>query len=345
MRPTYTQRKKGFTLIELLVVISIIAVLISLLLPAVQSAREAARRVQCVNNLKQIALAASNYCDAFNSFPSGHIGQRSEKNPRTMTLGTNWSSLILPYIEGNNAYNVYNFSLALGDGSNATVAGFGNNAFMCPSDPAVSVTHDLDDYYLTKPPNVKQAYRSYVGNRGLWYSPTFTNISDIYCFNKLQGANAGILYEHSAVKPASITDGMSNTFLLSEQLHGILSDEDQKYIHWHQSGWWCDSFFDTSYPINSHLKMRQRIESSLWWALVQSASSNHPGGANFAFADGSVRFIKDSISTWQIDDDYGNPQGLSFGTCGEFTYGNSTPGVFQALCTRQGREVISADSY
>lgn len=338
-------RNKGFTLIELLVVIAIIAVLISLLLPAVQAAREAARRTQCVNNLKQIALASSNYCDSFNSFPSGHIGQRRENSPRIMSLGTNWSSLILPYIEGNNAYNVYNFSLAFGDGSNATVAGFGNNAFMCPSDPAVSVTHALDDYYLTKPANVRQALRSYMGNRGLWYSPTYLSSTNDTCFSRVQASNTGMFFEHSAVRPASVTDGMSNTLLLGEQLHGVLSDEDQRYIHWHQSGWWCDSFFDTSYQINSHLKMRQRIETDLWWALVQSASSNHPGGANFAFADGSVRFIKDSINTWQLDNTIGNPVGLTYGTCGEFTYGTSKPGVYQALCTRQGGEVISADSY
>ncbi|MFM7130622.1 MAG: H-X9-DG-CTERM domain-containing protein, partial [bacterium] len=114
---------------------------------------------------------------------------------------------------------------------------------------------------------------------------------------------------------------------------------------WHQSGWWCDSFFDTSYPINSHLKMRSRIETDLWWALVQAASSNHPGGANFAFADGSVRFIKDSINTWQLDNTIGNPVGLTYGSCGEFNYGTSKPGIYQALCTRQGGEVISADSY
>ena len=336
--------RKGFTLIELLVVIAIIAVLISLLLPAVQSAREAARRAQCINNLKQIALAATNYSEASNSFPSGHIYQRLENSPTSFSLGSNWSMLIMPYIDGNNASNAYNFNLSIGAGSNATAAGFGNNSFMCPSDPSVSVTRELDNYYLAKPANVRQAFRSYVGNRGLWYSPTYTTTLDV-CFSSIQASNAGMFFEHSSVRPAAVTDGMSNTLLFSEQLHGILSDEDQKYVHWHQSGWWCDSFFDTSYPINSHLKMRQRIETDLWWALVQAASSNHPGGANFAFADGSVRFIKDSINTWQLDNTIGNPVGVSFGNCGQFTYGTSKPGVYQALCTRQGHEVISADSY
>jgi prepilin-type N-terminal cleavage/methylation domain-containing protein/prepilin-type processing-associated H-X9-DG protein len=338
------KNRSGFTLIELLVVIAIIAVLISLLLPAVQSAREAARRAQCINNLKQLALAATNYCETSNSFPSGHIYQRLENSPRSFSVGSNWSTLIMPHIDGNNAINAYNFSLSIGAGSNATAAGFGISSFMCPSDPAVSMTHELDDYYDLKPPNVRQAFRSYVGNRGLWYSPTYTTTLDS-CFNMIQASNAGIFFEHSAVRPASITDGMSNTLLFGEQLHGILSDEDQKYIHWHQSGWWCDSFFDTSYPINSHNKMRQRIETNLWWALVQAASSNHPGGANFAFADGSVRFIKDSIETWQLDDTQGNPIGIRNGTCGQYIYGTSKPGVYQALCTRQGNEVISADSY
>lgn len=335
---------KAFTLIELLVVIAVIAILISLLLPAVQSAREAARRIQCVSNLKQLALASAQYSETFGAFPSGHIGQRRENNPGHMTLGTNWSTLILPFLEGSNAYNVYNFSLAMADGSNATVAGFGNSSFMCPSDPSVMDTKPLDDYYLTKPANTNQAYRTYVANRGLWYSPTYGSSRGDSCFSRIQGSNTGMIFEHSAVRPAGVTDGMSHTLLLGEQLHSILSDEDQLYYHWHQSGWWCDSFFDASYPINAHQKMRDRIETNLWWALVQAASSNHPGGANFAFADGSVRFVKDSIDTWTIGDT-GNPVGLAFGGCGEFVIGASKPGVYQSLCTRQGREVISADSY
>lgn len=337
-------RKRGFTLIELLVVIAIISVLISLLLPAVQSAREAARRIQCVNNLKQLALGASQYSDAFGTFPSGHIGQRRENNPNHMTLGTNWSTMMLPFIEQANAINIYNFNVALADGSNATVAGLGVASFMCPSDPAVMNLQPLDDYYLAKPANVKQAFRSYVANRGLWFSPSWGSSKNDYCFPQIQASNAGLIFEHSAVRHGGITDGLSQTLLFGEQLHSILSDEDQLYYHWHQSGWWSDSFFDTSYPINSHLKMRARIDTNLWWALVQAASSNHPGGANFAFADGSVRFLKDTIDTWTLADN-GNPTGVSSGTCGEFVIGTSRPGIYQALCTRQGREVISADSY
>ncbi|MFM1802078.1 MAG: hypothetical protein RJA81_1430 [Planctomycetota bacterium] len=335
---------KAFTLIELLVVIGIIAILISLLLPAVQSAREAARRVQCVNNLKQLALAANQYCDAFGTFPSGHIGQRRETNPQHMTLGTNWSTMILPFLESSNTFHVYNFSLAMADGSNATVAGLGNRSFLCPSDPSVSEMQPLDDYYLAKPADVRQAYRSYVANRGLWYSPTWGSSRNDNCFSRIQASNAGLIFEHSAVRPAGVSDGMSHTLLFGEQLHSILSNEDQLYYHWHQSGWWCDAFFDTSYPINSHLKMRDRIESSLWWALVQAASSHHPGGANFAFSDGSVRFLKDTIETWTLDEN-GDPQGLKYGVCGEFVMGNARPGIYQALCTRQGHEIISADSY
>lgn len=339
-----TRVKQGFTLIELLVVIAIIGMLVSLLLPAVQSAREAARRIQCVNNLKQIALAASNYQDAFNAFPSGHIGQRRETDPSRVSLGSNWSVLILPFMENSTAFNVYNFSLAMGDGSNATVAGIGVSGFWCPSDPAVSDMHPLDDYYLAKPEGGRQAFRSYVGNRGLWFTPTYGSTKNDPCFAQVQASNSGLLFEHSAVRPASVTDGMSNTALFSEQLHSILSPEDQKYYHWYQSGWWCDSFFDATYPVNAHLKMGQQIRDSIWWALVQAASSNHPGGANFAFADGSVRFVKDTINTWQLDAK-GNPQGATFGVCGQFTIGSASPSVYQSIVTRNGGEVISSDSY
>src|SRR6516225_940506 len=127
----------GFTLIELLVVIAIIAILISLLLPAVQSAREAARRAQCVNNLKQVALAAHNYASANNSFPLG-ISDNPQGSPGAPAYGSTWSSfgaqaLMLPYLEQNPLYQAANFSWGpwvMNDTvNNAVIA-----SFLCPSD-------------------------------------------------------------------------------------------------------------------------------------------------------------------------------------------------------------------
>ena len=148
---------RGFTLIELLVVISIIAVLISLLLPAVQSAREAARRIQCTNNLKQLALALHNYISATGALPPGidntmtYLGQAP---PGSLSTWTSWSpqALLLPYVEQGPLYNAANFSWnccyvsAQADATNSTVYNTRIAAFLCPSD-ALAGQQNINSYY------------------------------------------------------------------------------------------------------------------------------------------------------------------------------------------------------
>ncbi len=127
------QKRRGFTLIELLVVIAIIAVLVALLLPAVQSAREAARRSQCVNNLKQIGIALHNYHDQQGSFPPGGMGVGGS-GWAWGNNGMTWRALILPQMEGNNVHNSINFSQAVGTATLATAWYTSVNTFLCPSD-------------------------------------------------------------------------------------------------------------------------------------------------------------------------------------------------------------------
>ncbi len=135
-----THRRTGFTLIELLVVIAIIAVLIALLLPAVQSAREAARRIQCTNNLKQIALAASNYHDVNGSFPGGSYSPLVK--PATWHFAQNFSSFVrmLPFTEQSTIYNAVNFNNNYGSYTNVTIAGVQLAVLTCPSDTAINPT-------------------------------------------------------------------------------------------------------------------------------------------------------------------------------------------------------------
>src|SRR5262245_45987061 len=174
-------RRGGFTLIELLVVIAIIAVLISLLLPAVQSAREAARRAQCVNNLKQLALGAANYEQTVGVYPPGLYwciltGQYQG------FVGTNCGPMVhlTPYLEQNQLYNSINFMEAVYYNSNLTVHGIGISTLWCPSDASISEIQTLPDpdgqlfYEATPGKSARMAYCSYAGVCGPWWPNTWS---------------------------------------------------------------------------------------------------------------------------------------------------------------------------
>lgn len=204
-----SRRPRGFTLIELLVVIAIIAVLIALLLPAVQAAREAARRMQCVNNLKQIGLALANYESANQVFPPGRINTYIRGN------GHCWGaySQMLPFMEMQPLFNTMNFSMnpdpdytSTSAAANSTAAVTILHTLLCPSDagpnlvPVGVAVYAVHNYLL----NVGSGY-SVVQN-----SPT-----------SLTGPPNGILYENSAVSFASITDGASNSVVISESIRSV----------------------------------------------------------------------------------------------------------------------------
>src|SRR3954452_6924618 len=192
---------RGFTLIELLVVIAIIAVLISLLLPAVQSAREAARRAQCSNNLKQIGLALHNYVTAHNAFPPGRI------NSHIAGKGNTWGAYaqLLPQLELVQVYNAFNFNLSPDiDLANTTGSAIFIATFLCPSDPS--------------PPEYAQAnygMHNYLLNVGNQYPVVPNPIA------ALVGKPNCIFYETSAVRMAAVTDGLSNTVAISETIRSV----------------------------------------------------------------------------------------------------------------------------
>ena len=335
---------RGFTLIELLVVIAIIGVLIALLLPAVQAAREAARRAQCTNNLKQLALAAANYETQAGSLPPGHLAQW-DPIANAPSLGISHMVHLLPALEQNPAFQAYNFEVSIVDPANVTIANMGVSTLWCPSDPLVTVGRSLDPFYHFTPTTLSQKYISYAGNRGTFWGATFYNWNDP-CLALWRDASNGVLFDHSRTRLAEIRDGSSTTIFFGEHAHGILDQTSQSYLHWWQTGWWSDAFFDTNFPINAHRKFGQQIAAGWWFVPLEAASSFHPGGANFAFGDGSVRFLRDTISTWKVDyNDSGAPLGASYGPCGEYHIGTAIPAVYQALSTRAGSEVIGQDQY
>jgi len=251
---------RGFTLIELLVVIAIIAVLISLLLPAVQSAREAARRAQCVNNLKQLALATHNYESSNNSFPMGD------------SVATDYTSLgctgtgcwlarqnfgpfvaISQYIEQGAVFNALNTSIMIYEAQNTTVTGTGLSILWCPSDGDIAglkYPGAPEDGWDCSP--IPMTFASYAGNLGpliyCWDDTRLNSMQGMFAHNGnvAKGGSASF----PPVRIASITDGTSNTLLYGEHSHSKVMLGDPYGPNWWTSGDYGDTTFSTLFPPN-----------------------------------------------------------------------------------------------
>ncbi|WP_169980093.1 DUF1559 domain-containing protein [Tautonia rosea] len=362
-RPPRSRRgpRRGFTLIELLVVIAIIGVLIALLLPAVQSAREAARRAQCTNNMKQMALAAHNYVDSWQRLPSGMRWGWIPGRPGWVTSLHGPMPGFLPYVEQTALANAINYDLNMFDPVNLTIHGTSVSTFACPSDPTAT---ELSVHNSTAYP--RMAHTSYAGNGGLWPSNTYSLPPTAGFpsglvhpqFGRVRANSLGIFSVHSETTFAEIKDGLSNTIMFMEHANGILAERtpaENGDWGWWTSGAYGDTQITAMYPINAHKKMPRFAPANAWAdAHIMAASSFHPGGANFAMADGSVKFIKETIDTWAIDQTTQLPVGLTTQTNGSAfwatTYEVADPtifrsGVYQALSTKNRGEVISADQF
>jgi prepilin-type N-terminal cleavage/methylation domain-containing protein/prepilin-type processing-associated H-X9-DG protein len=387
----------GFTLIELLVVIAIIAVLIGLLLPAVQSAREAARRIQCVNNLKQLALAANNYESAYQSFPMGYQYAFYPAGGGTFSYGggaygDGFSTLVFltQYMEAAPLYAATNFNFGPYCGANTTLFASPTAWLWCPSDGGISglsfsaaaghtnsdgtqCTLRYTDYaaclgavcFFPQPGDPYQAMLS--AGKGMFY---------------MVGAPSWLPGSPGSIAPSKmgdVIDGTSNTILFGEHAHNLNGPQSVNGdIHgwgWWVSGDYGDTTFNTFFPPNFFTgaaadynpqtnsgKPRycgKAISGGESDDMLVTSGSNHPGGANFAFVDGSVHFIKSTVNSWpsySVANALGGGCGPTYdGSCtncapsGNFLPTATTapyqPGVFQALGTKNGGEVISADQF
>jgi prepilin-type N-terminal cleavage/methylation domain-containing protein/prepilin-type processing-associated H-X9-DG protein len=349
--PPMKARRPGFTLIELLVVIFIIAVLIGLLLPAVQSSREAGRRTHCINNLKQIGVAAHNYHSAFGVFPFGKGPSYAAGLPGTPVYAR-WSahSQLLMFLEQGNLFNRINFDLPpetpnMGgavpfmppyenpDRENATASRSVVATFLCPSDLAILA--------------IWLGGNNYLGNQQTWGCDLSESNPSTVAPGEIP---RGIFYFLSSVRHADVTDGSSQTAFFSEKIRGQGTPDPRTDAFLTMSQTSLDATYTdcqsinpvTALPITSRLGMSWVMGeiccttynhvgtpngktcagvgfpgSMANMSMQSPPSSYHPGGVNVLMGDGAVRFIRDEISlpTWR------------------------------ALGTRNGGEVISSNSY
>lgn len=308
------RRKLGFTLIELLVVIAIIAILIALLLPAVQKAREAARRTQCKNNLHNLAIAFHNYHDVHTQFP--YCSTRGQRRH-------NWAAFLLPHIEQSTVRKVYDFEQHWFADDNQQAVTTHIPVYKCPSVPGRGNSLDL----WSEDPIVRAAPADYAPPEGI--APSALTAGFI---TSVRGSPLGSLEKSNTVSLAEVLDGTGQTLLLVE----CAGRPD----HWIRGGPGPEEHD----PGGGNFRVENgRVRGAGWADILNSvplhgfardglsapgpvavnASNNnevfsfHPGGANVAMCDGSVRTINEDIEI----------------------------NVFAALVTRMGREVISADEY
>jgi prepilin-type N-terminal cleavage/methylation domain-containing protein/prepilin-type processing-associated H-X9-DG protein len=303
----------GFTLIELLVVIAIIAVLIAMLLPAVQSARESANRAKCQNNLKQLALAANEYHDAFGSFPAGwycypptydNNGNQTGGDPNCATTASPyqnymWSGLIGLFMkmELNNLYNEVNFNLLTTAPDNVTAIRRTIDGFVCPSNRRPQTVASGTGFIATS----QLGPSDYRGNMAAGMIPAVTTNcptllpSNIFCCN----VDNGVMYQNSTVSMADITDGSTSTILMGESI-------------WPQGVWSQATSSVIRTNIDRTINQAITVNGTVYWTYW---ASKHPSMVNFAYCDGGVRPVTSQINKL----------------------------VLIKMCTRNGGETISSD--
>ena len=267
-------KRRGFTLIELLVVIAIIAILIALLLPAVQQAREAARRTQCKNNMRQIGIGLHNYHDVHLTFPSGWIGVAGGVPNFEGESGFAWGTMILPYVEQPALYNSINFHESMISSNNLPKLKQELSVFVCPSDPK-------DQTWNAAGPNgsVELATTNYAGVFGI---EELHDCEDLPTGGVCRGS--GAFYHNSAVRIDDISDGTSNSLIVGERK--FLPNEEINTT-------WSGAVPQTEEAVAAIVGVCDHPPNA--GAHVDDFGSRHTGGAQFTYGDGHVRFVSENI--------------------------------------------------
>lgn len=269
---------RGFTLVELMVVVGVISILISLLLPALQSSREIARRIQCSNNLLQLGTALANYESSNKVFPPGTIDEKGPVTSEPTGLRLGWGARVLPFLERGPLYNQINFSLGAFDEGNATAVNARLQSFLCPSDGHPALTNYTACHHDVEAP--------------------------------IDADNHGVFFLNSRVSRDDLTDGPATTILIGETTRSAYlgSWAMGTAATLRNTGWEinAENPFDlkppvaaayaTPYPRFDSTVLEKMIDDDVIPPeLVGGFMSNHAKGANFLFGDGSVRYLKSKI--------------------------------------------------
>jgi len=307
-------KRDAFTLVELLVVIAIIGMLIALLLPAVQAAREAARRMQCTNNLKQIGVAVHNYHDTFHVIPTGFITNETVAGNTNDWNGWAWGTFILPFIEQQSLadslqYKQLSFQdVVVKNGPLLEFAQEKLNCYLCPSAGKLTGTVNPKVNLVKFDGSIRLGASNYVGCRGFF---------DYKRPNELAPKDInGLMIGDGSLAFKDCTDGLSNTFLCGEREHKF-----KKGAIWPGNARADGSDCSASVRVSLNHPTDDLCFSSF-----------HPGGANFAFGDGSVHFVSETISS-----DNTNLNGNS-GTVAVFN--TRAMGVYQLLGSRNDGKAL-----
>jgi prepilin-type N-terminal cleavage/methylation domain-containing protein/prepilin-type processing-associated H-X9-DG protein len=301
-----SQRRRGFTLLEVLVVIAILSVLAALLLPAIQAAREAARRTQCRNNLRQMGLALHTYHESMSVFPMGYVSP-TQSAPLNTSPGWGWAALILPHLDQRPLYDSVNFSLPIELSENQTARTTAVGVYACPSDTAVGTYAALSEW-------------------GGVVADVHTN-SYAACFGSGQeidefpDSGNGIFIRNRSTRIADIRDGTSQTVAIGERGACLVmtpwAGAPINAISQFSSDTRVWTYDTTGHGGELVLARAYWISPNAQGTGTADFYSAHADGIHFLFADGSVRLVKSTVN-------------LS---------------VYRALCTRDGGELIDSGSY
>jgi len=316
--------RHGFTLIELLVVVAIIAILVSLLMPAIQSAREGAFRSQCMNNMKQLGIALASYEAIAKSYPPGSVwrGGSDVQASKNAKLGENWAILILPFLEQQPLYNQVNFSKYINEAANATVRSRPLAVMRCPSDTFSNIPFDGTGSNQ----GTNWARGNYAANSALGYMTSTAHTTNSCATHLSTGWNdkrlRGVMGANTSSTIHEIWDGLSNTVFLAEIRAGIVPIDARGT--WAMSGGpsslWAHGYLGDATGPNSleiqadDLERCTEVQAAMGGdqALVykrmpccagsrpnyqMSSRSMHPGGVMSLFGDGSVHWLAETIET------------------------------------------------